>query len=449
MHTKEGEFVKVEERAKAIKIANDFVANEKFHKINGNNPSLGIDLSSLLLRMVTKSETISNTMEIMMNPKPITLRKVDDEETADLMTRMSSSQAAIIPVLPTILFSLPLCVPYFLALRLAASRTLSPPICTKISYLFGSALLAVPAMYLFTSDTAPNTFRKRHMLLWPWEDQKLIHKANQCVENVLTSEEIISENDVRHKLIEHIMNRLWENNKNLVQNDDIKKPTVYLIKNDDLLDGVSYPCSTITLTTCWLRLVDYDEDLLAVVLSHEIAHILQNHASEFYGLSFTLKALTQLREFFYTIKSIIPGMNRESNLSRPSVYLQKHSQLLEQEADLLGQEIMANAGYDPAKAIELWELMCNISSPKVPDDSHDDDGHGVRHSSENCEENPSFKYHPSREQRVKYLTENLINVQKIYSEKTKIITSNNNEEFERDLGLRRLELTVCAIFGER
>ncbi|CAG8440225.1 6315_t:CDS:1 [Funneliformis caledonium] len=360
----------------------------------------------------------------------------------------SSSQAAIIPVLPTILFSAPLCVPYFLALRLAASKTLSPPICTKLSYLFGSALLAVPTMFLFTSDTAPNTFRKRHMLLWPWEDQKLIRKANECVENVLTSEEIVSVNDVRYKLIEHIMNRLWENNNDLIQKDDVKKPTFYLIKNDELLDGVSYPCSTITLTTCWLRLVDYDEDLLAVVLSHEIAHIIQNHASEFYGLSFTLKALTQLREFLNTIISIIPGMNRESNLSRPSVYLQKHSQLLEQEADLLGQVIMANAGYDPAKAIELWELMCNISSPKVPDDSHDDDGHGVRHSSENFEENPSFKYHPTREQRVKYLTENLISVQKIYDEKTKSIAS-KNKEFERDLGLRRLELTVSAIFGKR
>src|SRR6266540_2048131 len=175
----------------------------------------------------------------------------------------------------------------------------------------------VPTVYFFTSDLAPNTFRKRHMLLWPWEERKLIDKANECVENVLESEEIIPENDIRHKLIEHIMNRLWENNVNLIQRNEkdfIKKPIVHLIKNDELLDGISYPCSTITLTTCWLRLVDYDEDLLAVVLSHEIAHILQNHASEFYGLSFTLKALTHLNEIFNTIaRMILPGFNTESN----------------------------------------------------------------------------------------------------------------------------------------
>ncbi|RIA99619.1 hypothetical protein C1645_746702 [Glomus cerebriforme] len=330
---------------------------------------------------------------------------------------------------------MPLCIPYFLFLRMAASRTLSPQIRTKISYTLGSTLLTIPTIFLFTSDTAPNTFRKRFMLLWPWEEQKLINKANECVENVLGSEEIIPENDSRNKLMNHILDRLWKNNKN---NFNFKKPTIYLIKNDEMLDGVSYPCSTITLTTCWLRLVDYDEDLLAAILSHEIAHILQNHASEFYGLSFMFKAISQLHEMFNNVLRILPGINNENTWMRPLIYLQKHSQILEREADLLGQEIMAHAGYDPAKAIELWELMCNVTSTQVPDESHHDDGHGVRHSSESS--------HPSKEQRVKYLTENLINVQKIYD---KTITDNNKnfKSFKCDLGLRRLELTIYAIFG--
>src|SRR5581483_2866489 len=169
----------------------------------------------------------------------------------------SESQAAIVPILPTLLFSLPLCIPYLFALRMAASKALSPQLRTKISYSFGSALLIVPTAFLYTSDIAPNTSRKRFMLLWPWEERKLVRKASECVENVLESEEIIPENDVRNKLINHVLDRLWDNDFKL------KKPTVYLIKNDEMLDGVSYPCSAITLTTCWLRLINYDEDLLA------------------------------------------------------------------------------------------------------------------------------------------------------------------------------------------
>ncbi|GES84055.1 M48 family metallopeptidase [Rhizophagus clarus] len=302
----------------------------------------------------------------------------------------SDSQATIVPLLPTLLFSLPLCVPYFLTLRMIAAKTLSPQIRTKITYSLGSALLTIPTIFLFTSDVAPNTYRKRFMLLWPWEERKLINKANECVENVLGTEEIIPENDNRSKLVNHILDRIWESNNNKI-NSDLKKPVIYLINNDDILDGVSYPCSAITLTTSWLRLVDYNEDLLAAVLSHEIAHILQNHASEFYGLSFTFKALTQLHDMFYDFLSLLPGFNKV-NWIRPLIYLQKHSQTLEKEADLLGQELMANAGYDPANAINLWELMCNISSSQIPDESHHDDGHGVRHSSESS--------HPSKEQRV-------------------------------------------------
>ncbi|GBB91816.1 hypothetical protein RclHR1_01920020 [Rhizophagus clarus] len=350
----------------------------------------------------------------------------------------SDSQATIVPLLPTLLFSLPLCVPYFLTLRMIAAKTLSPQIRTKITYSLGSALLTIPTIFLFTSDVAPNTYRKRFMLLWPWEERKLINKANECVENVLGTEEIIPENDNRSKLVNHILDRIWESNNNKI-NSDLKKPVIYLINNDDILDGVSYPCSAITLTTSWLRLVDYNEDLLAAVLSHEIAHILQNHASEFYGLSFTFKALTQLHDMFYDFLSLLPGFNKV-NWIRPLIYLQKHSQTLEKEADLLGQELMANAGYDPANAINLWELMCNISSSQIPDESHHDDGHGVRHSSESS--------HPSKEQRVKYLTDNLINVQNIYFN---TINDNNNnfKSFKNDLGLRRLELTIWAIFGNK
>src|SRR4051794_25119430 len=84
----------------------------------------------------------------------------------------SDSQAAIVPILPTLLFSIPLFVPYLFALRMVASRTLSSQVRTKISYSFGSALLMIPTALLFTSDTAPNTLRKRFMLLWPWEEQR-------------------------------------------------------------------------------------------------------------------------------------------------------------------------------------------------------------------------------------------------------------------------------------
>ncbi|KAF0395947.1 peptidase m48 [Gigaspora margarita] len=332
----------------------------------------------------------------------------------------SSAQAAVVPILPTILFTIPLSIPYLLLLRFAATKYLLPSTRTKISKLFASVLILTPITFLSTFDTAPNTNRHRFMILWPWEEKELVQKAKESVEMVIGSEALIPSDDPRTQLLEQVCHQLWQQGiSEKDKNNGIKEPTVYLIDNEELLDGVSYPCSAITLTTCWLRLIDYDESLLAAVLAHEIAHILQNHASEFYGMSFIIKVVTKLGEM---IGNIIPGLDKERVQQRPILFLQEHSQKLEKEADLLGQEIMARAGYDPAKAIELWELMValeeanksSLDQVQIPKSSHDEEGRGIRHVSD------TFRYHPLKEHRVKYLTENLLQTQYLYNKAVKL-----------------------------
>ncbi|CAG8624952.1 17913_t:CDS:1, partial [Acaulospora morrowiae] len=144
-------------------------------------------------------------------------------------------------------------------------------------------------------------------------------------------------------------------------------------------------------------IIGHDQDLLAALMAHELAHIVQSHASEFYGISFMTKALTKLT-------SILGNLTFSGNKdSKPSIFLQKHSQKLEREADLLGQEIMARAGYDPAKAVELWELMSFIKNS--PD---------LLEKNDYEEKVDTFRSHPSEENRVKYLRENLTRARYLY-----------------------------------
>ncbi|CAG8688527.1 2709_t:CDS:1 [Acaulospora morrowiae] len=320
---------------------------------------------------------------MMYNPNPI--------KRQTLITRKSfhnMAQAAIVPILPTILFSIPLSIPYFLTLKVVASRILSPPTRTKITKYIGSALMTIPLMFMFSFNIAPNTQRYRFMILWSWEEKKLLNAANECVENVLGSESIVPDEDPRSQMVEHVINRLWR--QGLKKNEETPPPKVYLILNDETLDGLSYPSSVITLTTCWFRIIGHDQDLLAALMAHELAHIVQSHASEFYGISFMTKALTKLTSILGNLTFVV---NKES---KPSIFLQKHSQKLEREADLLGQEIMARAGYDPAKAVELWELMSFIKNS--PD---------LLEKNDYEEKVVTFRSHPSEENRVKYLRENL------------------------------------------
>ncbi|CAG8608233.1 6838_t:CDS:1 [Ambispora gerdemannii] len=370
-----------------------------------------------------------------------------------------STPVTLIPILPTILFAIPLCIPYFLLIRLVSTRIFPPSTRTKITKAFVSFLFAIPTIYFLTSETAPNTYRRRHMLLWPWEQKKLEETSKKCVQQVKDSSDSLPISDPRSQLVNHVCARIWENGV-LEQDREYHstEPKIYLIDDDDLLDGVVYPSSDITLTTGWLRIVDYDESLLAAVIAHEIAHILQDHAAEFYGMSYLMKVLAHLGEI---TNSLIPNVlkklfgydNNAGEWQRPLLFLQYYSQILEREADIIGQEIMARARYDPASALEVWQLMVDLE--KLSDSSSSNteeqplsfnrknqkDRHGIRHDGE-----ATLAMHPSRRQRVKYLTENLLKVQKVY-ENAITQASFKNKPFTMDLKLRKLEITVWAIFG--
>ncbi|CAG8488962.1 1476_t:CDS:2 [Diversispora eburnea] len=68
-----------------------------------------------------------------------------------------------------------------------------------IKIFINSTLILIPSLFLFSSDTTPNTKRHRFMILWPWEEKRLISKADECVEIVLGSESILPDDDPRKR----------------------------------------------------------------------------------------------------------------------------------------------------------------------------------------------------------------------------------------------------------
>lgn len=94
-----------------------------------------------------------------------------------------------------------------------------------------------------------------------------------------------------------------------------------------------------------------DEDGLAAVLGHEIAHNVAHHSAEQYSqhayliplalfLTFTFDVSAQLSQFLLSIALEWPG-----------------SRTMESEADYIGLLMMAKACYDPSAAVELWDRM--------------------------------------------------------------------------------------------
>jgi len=100
------------------------------------------------------------------------------------------------------------------------------------------------------------------------------------------------------------------------------------------INAFCLPAGKIFVYTGIFDVTGSDDDLLATVMSHEIAHALAHHASE--------------------------RLAREQASGNPFTKL-SYSRFQESEADHIGVFRMPFAGYEPRKSVEFWELMHKAS----------------------------------------------------------------------------------------
>ncbi|MDZ5456394.1 M48 family metallopeptidase [Azohydromonas lata] len=106
-----------------------------------------------------------------------------------------------------------------------------------------------------------------------------------------------------------------------------------------------------------LQQLQLSDDEVATIMGHEVAHALREHARERMGKS----AATQLGA---GALSALLGLGNLGNqvLGMGSQLLTlKFSREDESEADIVGMELAARAGYDPAAGVSLWQKMMAVS----------------------------------------------------------------------------------------
>ena len=140
-----------------------------------------------------------------------------------------------------------------------------------------------------------------------------------------------------------------------------------------------------------------NQDQLASVIGHEIGHVLARHANE----RASTKSATQLGLSILSSTSGMQtpggqqlmgvlGMGAQYGIVLP--FSRKH----ESEADIIGLELMARAGFDPRESTALWENMRQASRGGQP---------------------PAWmSTHPSHDQRIEELSANMQNALAIYQQ---------------------------------
>jgi predicted Zn-dependent protease len=104
------------------------------------------------------------------------------------------------------------------------------------------------------------------------------------------------------------------------------------------------------------------DDELAAVLGHEIAHALREHVRE----QVSLQAAQQLPLAILSAVSGNQALAQLGDVVADVTLSLPRSRKAELEADRIGVELAARAGYDPRAAITLWEKMGAVGASSPP-----------------------------------------------------------------------------------
>jgi len=118
------------------------------------------------------------------------------------------------------------------------------------------------------------------------------------------------------------------------------------------------------LYTGLIKQVDPTDDELAQVMGHEIAHALANHTAE--RMSTAMAANAGI--LAAGLLSDKPGQAMAMTAAAATVAIKlPNSRTAENEADQIGIELAARAGYDPRSAITLWQKMGKVGGSAPPE----------------------------------------------------------------------------------
>lgn len=112
-----------------------------------------------------------------------------------------------------------------------------------------------------------------------------------------------------------------------------------------------------------------NQDQLAGVIAHEIGHVVSRHHNERItrqqGASTGLQILSAIIGARYG-EGVGNTVGQVGSAGAQGLILLPNSRIQESEADVVGQQLMAQAGFDPQGAVSLWQNMAAASGSRPP-----------------------------------------------------------------------------------
>ena len=143
-----------------------------------------------------------------------------------------------------------------------------------------------------------------------------------------------------------------------------------------------------------LSVLQLSDDEVATIMGHEMAHALREHARERMGKT----AATRIGAGALSALLGLGNLGDAALSMGAQMLTLKFSREDESEADIVGMDLAARAGFDPAAGVTLWQKMMAASKGAPP---------------------PFLSTHPAGKTRIKDIEGKLGKVQPIYARASK------------------------------
>lgn len=129
------------------------------------------------------------------------------------------------------------------------------------------------------------------------------------------------------------------------------------------LNASCAPGGKITMYTGLIRKLNLTDDEIAMVVGHEIAHALREHGRE--------RVSQAAAQNLITSAALGALQSRESQIKMANqfaeiMYVLPNSRKNETEADKIGLELAARAGFNPEASVSVWQKMSQASASGGP-----------------------------------------------------------------------------------
>lgn len=231
---------------------------------------------------------------------------------------------------------------------------------------------------MLLSGCVTNNMTGRSQLMIVSEDAA-INKSSSLYSSMISAydkEQKLSSNADTNQRVQKITNRLVERAVLYKPESQKWKWQVNVVESEEI-NAFCMAGGKMAVYTGLLEKVKPTDDELAQVMGHEIAHALANHTAE----KMSVDILTKIAVATATVAvaAASNGTQQQNNnnvqtanqlaiLAGGAFITLPNSRGAETEADKLGIEIAAQAGYNPAASVTLWEKMMEATGNKSEGD---------------------------------------------------------------------------------